>query len=374
MIIPSSSEMFIKNFKEWDPKRDMDDSLIECYPEYAIKDDHFCDEISRMDAQEALVQSDKDNVQELQAQYIEKRYEKYKTKQLCLSIAVGGTVGVLSASTGGIFSIALGSLGFFAGTKSTRYIVEDVFFKNNVYKFNCEARARGYGKARIDRIQSKIRQLNLIIKSPDFLLGKTQKESTLSSVQCKKAIQLLQKQYDHFIKLWEQNITSIGVDKSLFGLPKTIKQVTDKDKTSLTSFYLKDHQLAVVKSSKQSLELFQFDSEGFSKFIPKSKPPTGDVLEEREGRLIPYKKNRSEYSEDSYFSGENLFSLFLSRDHERSLDLQGEREEAPSVLSMIDSAIRSHRKDDSIELMKRPVDEMRERFQEEFLEHKERIS
>ena len=87
---------------------------------------------------------------------------------------------------------------------------------------------------------------------------------------------------------------------------------------------------------------------------------------------MPYKKERLEYPEESYFASENIFSLFFSREHERGLERIEEENETDNLIMRLDASIRKHRKDDVIELTKRPVDEMREEFEKEFVEHKER--
>lgn len=373
MIIPSSKEMYISSFPEWQPHdEEISDSMLKVYPEYAPTAHHLCDELYRMDKEEEIIQSDKDDIQEAQARYIEKRFDKYKKKQSAVAFVSGALVGGITVATGGAFAGIVAGVAGVATLGGVKYTLEDVIFKNNVHKFNCEARARGYGKARIDRLKDKIRKLDLTMKDPGFLVGKTEDNLYRSKVQCKKALSLLQARHDKFLGLWQETIVSIGIDKSLFGIPKAIKQGAGKDKYNMFSFYIKDTQTAVIKSTRKPIEFYQYDSDGVSKFSLKTKIRTQDPLLEREDRLMPYKKERLEYPEESYFASENIFSLFLSREHERGLERIEEENETDNLIMRLDASIRKHRKDDVIELTKRPVDEMREEFEKEFVEHKER--
>lgn len=371
MIIPSSKEMLISRFPEWQPfDEEMSHDRLKVWPEYAPTSDYLCDELLRLDKEEESIQSDKDDIQEAQARYIEDRFNKLQSRKELVSTVSGVAAAGITLATGGAFAAVLAGFGMAFGTK---YTIEDVIFRNNVYKFNCEARARGYGKARIDRLKDKICKLDLIMKDPGFLVGKNEEEITRSQVQCKKALKLLQKQYKKFNGLWEERIISIGKDRSLLGIPKTIKQGAGSDKYNWFSFYLKDTQIPVIKSTPhKKIEFYQYDSDGVSKFTPKEKVRTSDPLLEREDRLMPYKKERMPYPDDSYFDSNNIFHLLLSTERERAVEKIEEEPETDNLIMRLDTSIRKHRKDDSIELMKRPVDEMRERMELEVLEHKER--
>lgn len=371
MIIPSSKEMLISRFPEWQPfDEEMSHDRLKVWPEYAPTSAYLCDELLRLDKEEESIQSDKDDIQEAQARYIEDRFNKLQSRKELVSTVSGVAAAGITLATGGFFPAVLAGFGVAFGTK---YTIEDVIFRNNVYKFNCEARARGYGKARIDRLKDKIRKLDLIMKDPGFLVGKNEEEITRSQVQCKKALGLLQKQYEKFNGLWEERIISIGKDRSLLGIPKTIKQGAGSDKYNWFSFYLKDTQVPVIKSTTpKKIEFYQYDSDGVSKFTPKEKVRTSDPLLEREDRLMPYKKERMPYPDDSYFDSNNIFHLLLSTERERAVEKIEEEPETDNLIMRLDTSIRKHRKDDSIELMKRPVDEMRERMESEVLEHKER--
>lgn len=371
MIIPSSKEMLISMFPEWKPfDEEMSHDRLKVWPEYAPTSDYLCDELLRLDKEEESIQSDKDDIQEAQARYIEDRFNKLQSRKELVSTVSGVAAAGITLATGGFFPAVLAGFGVAFGTK---YTIEDVIFRNNVYKFNCEARARGYGKARIDRLKDKIRKLDLIMKDPGFLVGKNEEEALRTRVQCKKALELLQKQYEKFNGLWEERIISIGKDRSLLGIPKTIKQGAGSDKYNWFSFYLKDTQIPVIKSTPpKKIEFYQYDSDGVSKFTPKEKVRTSDPLLEREDRLMPYKKERMPYPDDSYFDSNNIFHLLLSTERERAIEKIEEEPETDNLIMRLDTSIRKHRKDDSIELMKRPVDEMRERMESEVLEHKER--
>lgn len=136
MIIPSSKEMLISRFPEWQPfDEEMSHDRLKVWPEYAPTSAYLCDELLRLDKEEESIQSDKDDIQEAQARYIEDRFNKLQSRKELVSTISGVAAAGITLATGGFFPAVLAGFGVAFGTK---YTIEDVIFRNNVYKFNCE--------------------------------------------------------------------------------------------------------------------------------------------------------------------------------------------------------------------------------------------